>query len=110
MAEAEKILEETYLAAHDLFGDKLCDAYLYGSYARGDFTPESDVDILLSVDMTREELMNYFFETSHIGNELSLEHDVTVSIAVKPNAEFRRFSSDLPYYRNVIKEGIRYGS
>ena len=48
--QAEEILHSVYDACRPIFGC-IHDAYLYGSYARGDFTPESDVDILLTVDL-----------------------------------------------------------
>ena len=44
--QAEEILHSVYDACRPIFG-RIHDAYLYGSYARGDFTPESDIDILL---------------------------------------------------------------
>lgn len=39
---------------------------------------------------------------------MSLEHDITVSVTVKPLEQFRRYQTALPYYRNVVREGIRY--
>ena len=41
-------------------------------------------------------------------SRLSLEHDITVSVTVKPLEQFRRYQTALPYYRNVVREGIRY--
>ena len=53
-------------------------------------------------------LSDYTMDIAHVSSELSLKHDITVSIAVKPYAQFERFKMMLPYYRNVINEGIRY--
>ena len=39
---------------------------------------------------------------------LSLDHDITVSVHVVPLAQFRRYADFLPFYQNVLKEGIRY--
>lgn len=44
--QAEKMLHSIYDACSPIFGC-IHDAYLYGSYVCGDFTPESDIDILL---------------------------------------------------------------
>lgn len=41
---------------------------------------------------------------------LSLAHDRTISVTVKPLALFRKYRDDLPFYRNVCTEGIRYVS
>jgi len=41
-----------------LFGGKLCDLRLFGSYARGDYDEESDIDILIVLDMDEIEIKN----------------------------------------------------
>ena len=103
-----EILSQAYMKCRNLFADKMRDAYLYGSYARGDYDDESDIDILVTVDMEPEALASYRSKVSHINSELSLEYDITVSITAKPLEQFIRYSDILPYYRNVLNEGIRY--
>ena len=106
--QAMAILGEVYHACNRAFDKKICDAYLYGSYARGDYTEGSDVDILLTVDLPGDELAKRRRAVSSITSELSLKHDVTVSVTVKPLEQFRKYATVLPYYQNVISEGIRY--
>ena len=108
--QALSILEKVYQACNDTFGDRLVDAYLYGSYARGDFHNESDVDILLTVDATPEELPAYRKAISPLRGQLSLDYGVLVSVSIVPLHQFRQYGNVLPYYQNVIKEGIRYAS
>lgn len=103
-----EILSQAYMKCRNLFADKMRDAYLYGSYARGDYDDESNIDILVTVDMEPEALASYRSKVSHINSELSLEYDITVSITAKPLEQFIRYSDILPYYRNVLNEGIRY--
>ena len=110
MVDPKKILADVYAEASRLFGDRLCAAILYGSYARGDCTPESDVDIFLTVDAAPEELSAYRRAVAAVDSELSLAYDVTVSTAVQSDSVFRQYAGILPYYRNVIREGIPYGS
>lgn len=105
--QAEEILHSVYHACRPIFG-RIHDAYLYGSYARGDFTPESDVDILLTVDLGQAEIAKHRNDVAKVTSRLSLEHDITVSVTVKPLEQFRRYQTALPYYRNVVREGIRY--
>lgn len=84
-------------------------AYLYGSYARGDFHAESDVDILLTADLPQERIEKCRMEIAQISSDLSLAHDITVSLCVKPEQSFAECTSVLPFYRNVLNEGIAYG-
>lgn len=44
-----------------------------------------------------------------IDSDLSLENDVTVSVTVKPVRQFDQYKAVLPYYQNVLREGVRYG-
>ena len=83
-------------------------AYLYGSYARGDYNNESDVDILLIVDLSQEEISDKRMAVASVSSELSLEYGVTVSVTVKPKTQFNRYFSVLPFYQNVLREGIKY--
>ena len=107
-SQAVLILAQAYIMCREIFGNKIRDAYLYGSFARGDYDDESDVDILITIDMSPEELALLRQKVSAVNSRLSLEHDVTVSITAKPIEQFTRYASILPYYRNVLSEGIKY--
>ncbi|MCD8343082.1 MAG: nucleotidyltransferase domain-containing protein [Oscillospiraceae bacterium] len=107
-SQANEILQRAYHACVPLFGGALRDAYLYGSYARGDFTPTSDVDILLTVAGDAADISARRRDVAAVASALSLEYDVTVSLTVKPAEQFDRFCTILPFYSNVITEGVRY--
>ena len=79
---------------------------MYGSYARGDFTAESDIDILLTAVLTQEQIASQRRAVSGVASTLSLDHDITVSVHVVPLAQFRRYADFLPFYQNVLKEGF----
>ncbi len=106
--DAIGIVSEVYRACNGMFSKGIQDAFLYGSYARGDYDEESDVDILLTVDANPEELSRRRRDISGISSDLSLKHDVTVSVTVTPREQFYRYFEVLPFYRNVLREGIRY--
>ncbi len=48
-ADVIEILKEFKREITEILGDKLVDVILFGSYARGDYTEESDVDVLIVV-------------------------------------------------------------
>ena len=108
--QAFEILKIVYHACDPILGHSIHDAILYGSYARGDFTAESDIDILLTADLTQEQIAEKRRAIAALSSDLSLAHDVTVSIQIAPLVQFRRYADFLPFYQNVLKEGIRYAS
>ena len=106
--QAIDILGEVYNTCNPLFNNTVKDAFLYGSFARGDYHSESDVDILLTVDIPAEEIPKYRNSLALITSDLSLKHDVTVSVTVKSFEQFSKFAKVQPFYMNVLKEGVRY--
>lgn len=107
-SDAVIIAREVYNACSALFPGGIKDAYLYGSYARNDYDAESDVDILLTVNAEEYEISNRTRAIAEVASMFSLKHDVTVSVTAKPVIQFNRYSEVLPFYKNVLKEGIRF--
>jgi len=90
------------------FGDKLVSVILYGSYARGDFDVDSDVDIMVVIDLPTDEIARYSYEIDKLASRLSLESAVctTVCISLQDNLTFSKYSSYLPFFSNVVSEGV----
>lgn len=84
------------------------EAYLYGSYARGDYREASDVDIMVISPLSRDALHDHRWDFAHISSEVSMDHDVTVSLTVRAQDQFK--PQTVPYHGNVVKDGIRYAA
>lgn len=108
--QAVGIMREVYQACLPIFSGNLMEGYLYGSFARGEQHPESDIDILLTVDLSPEAIGQFRRRVASVTSDLSLKHDITISVSVKSHRQFEKYAAVLPYYQNVIKEGIRYGA
>ena len=96
-------IAKTYRA---VYGDSLARIILYGSYARGDFRDDSDIDIVAIVNGTRKKLQDELEQVWDVSHDLGLEYGIIVSPTVIPEEEFERCREDIPYYRNIDKEGI----
>lgn len=92
-----------------VYGDDIMDIYLYGSYARGDYEQDSDIDFVAIVKGNRLDLQKKLKLMWDIAADLGLENDIVISPTVIPYNEFLQYQEKLPYYRNIIKEGVKVG-
>lgn len=106
--ELQEIMQATQLGLQEIFGDKLTDVLLYGSYARGEQDDESDIDVLALVAMKREELSKYRRTVSDFSAEIDLRYGVLLSVKLQDADTFYAYSSALPFFQNVIREGVSY--
>ena len=97
------ILAELRSQLEELYGNRLVHMVLYGSQARGDASPGSDVDVLVvlagSVDPATE-----IDRVSPITAVLSLEHDIVISCVYI--SEERYIQENSPLLLNIRREGI----
>ncbi len=93
--------------AKRIFGEMLDAVVLYGSYARGDNDEESDIDIMVRINCSQEDLNKYRFVLSGFTSALSVENDVTVSVIIVDTPTYDRYKNHLPFYENVEKEGMK---
>jgi predicted nucleotidyltransferase len=101
------IAAEVSAYAKEYLGEKLYAVIVYGSYARADFTEESDIDIFVLIRCSLQELDTYERDFCRVSSRLSLQNDVTVSVTLRDVDTFDRYKAVLPFYRNVEGEGIR---
>ena len=86
-----------------IYGDKLKGVYLYGSYARGDYRPGSDVDVMILL----KDYKNYWDEihrTSEVMSNVSLEYDLLVSRIFMTEEKWK--TSDTPLLKNIHQDGL----
>ena len=89
-----------------IYGSKLQKVILFGSCARGDNTPSSDVDIMILVDIPREDISGYDEELCRMTYDFDEEHGTDISPITQNNDFFHKWEKANPFYANVKKEGV----
>ena len=89
-----------------IYGAHLKSVILYGSYARGDFTQESDVDIMVLVDLPADKMDEYSDALAEVDYEYNVNYDIWMMPVVKNVEHFNRWVSAYPFYSNVQREGV----
>lgn len=99
----EQLLSELRAGLAKLYGERLKGVYLFGSYARGDQDPESDLDILIILDDI-DQLSTEIKRTGDLISTLSLEYGVSVSRKFITEAQWVQRDSAL--LRNIRAEAV----
>lgn len=90
----------------DIYGNRLKSVILYGSVAKGTAEPDSDIDIMLLIDSSTEELKQYEEKLCDVSTDFALEYFKVFSIVDVCYSEFIEWKQVLPFYRNVENEGV----
>ncbi|MCI8622664.1 MAG: nucleotidyltransferase domain-containing protein [Clostridiaceae bacterium] len=75
-SELITVLNQVRTASEKLYGNRLEKIILYGSYARGDNTQESDIDIMLLLNGNVFEIKKFRSQTAEMASDISLEREV----------------------------------
>ena len=89
-----------------VLGTKLSKIILYGSYARGDFQPNSDVDIMILVTMSDTDIKKIENQIYDIAYDIELETGLIISPIIKNEENYIYWLETLPFYKNVETEGV----
>ena len=104
-------LRDIVLRLHEalkpLFPGQTPEVILFGSYARREAEEGRDVDLLVLVDASREEIAQKNWQVGSAAAELLLDYGVVVSPIVENRAYYRANAQTLPFFRNIDREGVR---
>ena len=78
--------------------------YLFGSAARGNYTDQSDIDVLLVVTSNWFQIQD---QVAMIQARLNVKYEVLLSVQVIDQADFDTMKTEnTEFYRNLVAEGF----
>ncbi len=104
--ETESFLNEYIEKVKNIYNQSICKIILYGSYARGDFKSDSDIDIMVLVKLTDEEIKKLRRQLSDMTFDYNLDNDLDIKPMVVGIDHFEYWKQCYPFYSNVIQEGV----
>ena len=90
----------------NLFGDKLQDVRLYGSYARGDYNADSDIDVMVILKMDDAETRRQLGTICEVAYEIDAEYDCLLSPVIQSEYSFNKYKELPGFHSNVMREGV----
>lgn len=102
--QEQKAVEHFAAALRERWGSEIVEIHLFGSKARGDAGPESDVDLLIVTQRNDWRLKD---EIGRVATRILLAEGIYLSIKVLGKAIYQRFLVlEAPFIKNVLREGV----
>jgi uncharacterized protein len=98
-----EIIAKARRGLQEIYDEQLEQVILFGSQARGDAQPDSDIDILIVL----KGYFNYSQESDRISiliADLCLEYNVLISCAFTTHEQFQHHNN--AFFRNIRQEGL----
>jgi predicted nucleotidyltransferase len=108
--QLKEVLTKIVQFSHEVFGNQLEEVILFGSYARGDYVDGSDVDVMVVANMDDQVLQSHQMEYSRLGTALAMQYGILLSVVLQDSDTLRRWKNTIPFYRNVMTEGVRFSA
>lgn len=103
-AEIQPILSQFKKSVQEMYGDRLVKLLLYGSYARGDYDKESDIDMLV---VLKDEHYSPFTERTILSAlMMDLVYNYNYLLVPKPIKEGKFYDPDSIFLYFVKKDAI----
>lgn len=106
MENIQDIILEFARLTKEILGSRLTKIILYGSFARGDYTENSDIDIMILTTLTDKEIEKAETKIFDLAFEFQMKYFVDMSVILKNEEQFNYWLGVLPFYDNVQREGI----
>jgi len=76
---------------------------VFGSVARGEDTPDSDIDIFVRLPTVTRHIEEDLFDTAY---EIELKYNCLIDMIILADSMLRTYAEQVPIYQNIIREGI----
>ena len=104
--EIRAYINEYVSGLKERFGEELCGIILYGSYARGDYRDDSDIDIMILTSLDDDKIASFRLELYDFTYEFNESHNTLIMPVTADRDLFERRAGYYPFYGNIIKEGV----
>ena len=107
--ELNRILSDFTNQAEVAFGSRLKAVILYGSYARGDYDADSDVDLAVIVDLPGGSEMQLRHQLTDIVSNIDKKYGYAALLSpiLISYPVYEEWKEAMPFYRNIETEGVR---
>jgi len=104
-----EIIRSYITEVKEILGPDFLRACVYGSYARGEYGEESDIDIAIFTNRTSGEFYQLIDKIAEITFEYDVKYDIMLSPVFQNDKDYNRMVNVVPYFQSIKREGIAIG-
>jgi predicted nucleotidyltransferase len=106
LTERERVALKEFIAClRERYADQVITVRLFGSKARGDSGPESDIDVLIVV--RGDDRWLHWTDIVDASADLGVEHETVIMPLIVDEKNYRRLRRlRAPIYQNIRAEGV----
>lgn len=102
----EELLKEYRREIENVSDHHIKKVILYGSYARGDYNRDSDIDVMVLMDLEEAQMKVYEDKIYDTTYEFNDENATEIMPVVQNIHHFNYWKKAYMFYKNVEEEGI----
>lgn len=103
----QEVVQKFAEEAKKIYGTKLMEIILYGSCARGDFSRDSDIDIMILLNVPEDDINSERKRIYDVSDKLDLEYDVVLAPVFQTYQIYQKYMSASSFYQNIQREGVK---
>ena len=93
-------------AVAQILGENFDRMILFGSYARGDFKKESDMDIMILADVCPEKVSNFADMVFDLTYDFGTQYGIEINPSVQSTQIYEKWRKVYPFFINIEKDGV----
>lgn len=105
----QEVLMTFAQGTREILKSNLSKFIVYGSYARGDYKENSDIDVMILTPLSKEEIEKIENDIFNLAFDLELESGIVINPVLENETHYKYWLGALPFYNNVEREGIVIG-
>ena len=108
-----KYLNDDEIKALSILKEKILEKYqtakliLYGSKARGDYNKDSDIDVLILLDINVNSIIEYDVYGRILSNVSEKYPNCVISLILKSKNDWKNYKRNVLLKKFILKEGVR---
>lgn len=104
--QIQGLMQQYVATIRKIYGSHLRQVILYGSYARGDYNKESDLDIMILLDLSDMDIKEYRHQLTDATFDFNMDYDLDIKPIVKNEKHYNMWVENYPFYANVNRDGV----